>query len=386
MAGLRLEFNTTNQTLSATAIVKQFTAFLAPYTSLGVYTINITNITYYNTTASFFAVNINFVFSNLTVPGGANLTNETYSTIQNSMNELLLIILGTPNYKQFTFPRVNVISMSSVIHANTVYRFTEGDIEMRSSLLNDIFITSAQPSPTTLAPLIRNGRALLFIRLEFNTTKPAPSEAQVLQIANQFIVNAFKSRETYQVTFGNVSYERMSANSFAIILGFSIANLPVTDTFQFRNETYTEVESAVNSLLSNILGQPNSTLFKFPSIDFRNVSSVIRASVVYQFKDGDISGPSGFLNSILILSGDLTTTVAPSPTVLLTSLTATTASKGGFPGWALAIIIPCGIAIILVPLWILLCCLLCGCCAACRRRWHRRRSYHVQYTTRNGLF
>ncbi|KAG5848151.1 hypothetical protein ANANG_G00095360 [Anguilla anguilla] len=78
-----------------------------------------------------------------------------------------------------------------------------------------------------------------------------------------------------------------------------------------------------------------------------------------------------------MLFAGLATTAAPtttsSPVLLLITSTA-----GRFPGWALAIIIPCGIAIILLPFWILLCCLLCGCCAAIKRRWRRRHAYHIQ--------
>nr|XP_015195329.1 PREDICTED: uncharacterized protein LOC107076293 [Lepisosteus oculatus] len=198
-------------------------------------------------------------------------------------------------------------------------------------------------------------------------------------MANELFLMPFKSERTYRVSVRNISYERMSEYSFAIILGFNLSSLPVTESFEFTNGTYTEIESAVNSLLSQILGKPDSSVFTFPPTKFTNMSSVIYANVMYRFEEGDIKIPSNFLAEILKISGDLTTTGAPSTSVLLISLASTTASKGGFPGWALAIIIPCGIAILLLPLWILLCCLQCRCCAACRRRWRRRQSYQVQY-------
>lgn len=118
-----------------------------------------------------------------------------------------------------------------------------------------------------------------------------------------------------------------------------------------------------------------------------------------------------------------TTTAAPTTTFFPSSTS---------PTWIVAIIVPCAIAIMLIPCWILLCvsimmtefkiciemfgddsyflgglklfflftrmkmivqcslpltqCLLCGCCARLRQRWHRRRSYNVQYTTRNSIF
>ncbi|KAM9418936.1 uncharacterized protein ACWYII_022330 [Salvelinus alpinus] len=160
----------------------------------------------------------------------------------------------------------------------------------------------------------------------------------------------------------------------------------------FTNDTYSQIQDSINSLLHDILSEPNGKQFDFPKAKFSVVGNQIRANVTYVYKEKDVNLPSAFLGDVLKVSGPLTTTVAPTTTtstappttILLTTHFST--SDRGFPGWALAIIIPCGMAIILVPLWILLCCMLCGGCAGLRRRWHRRRSYNAQYTTRNGLF
>ncbi|CAB1320867.1 unnamed protein product [Coregonus sp. 'balchen'] len=187
----------------------------------------------------------------------------------------------------------------------------------------------------------------------------------------------------------------LTDTSFAVDLGFKITNVTMesrSNRITFTSETYSQIQDSINSLLRAILCKPDSKQFDFPKPDFTTVGTQIRADVMYVYKEGEINLPSAILEEVLKVSGLLPTTVAPTtysttplPTLLLTTPLNTT-SGGGFPGWALAIIIPCGIAIILVPLWILLCCMLCGCCAAVRRRWHRRRSYNVQYTTRNGLF
>ncbi|MCI4375969.1 hypothetical protein PGIGA_G00182640, partial [Pangasianodon gigas] len=113
----------------------------------------------------------------------------------------------------------------------------------------------------------------------------------------------------------------------------------------------------------------------------------------YVFVEGETKWtPSGFLSEILNISGllNFTTpaaqTTPPVHVVLRPTVQANNTTSGGNAAWILAIIIPCSIIIILIPCWILLCCLLCGCCAGLRRRYNRRRSYNVQYTTRNGLF
>lgn len=59
--------------------------------------------------------------------------------------------------------------------------------------------------------------------------------------------------------------------------------------------------------------------------------------------------PSGFLAQIFLVSG-VSYPTPPAPTTPGIEPT-----KGGFPSWALAIIIPCSAAIILIPCWIILC-------------------------------
>ncbi|KAK6327539.1 hypothetical protein J4Q44_G00031840 [Coregonus suidteri] len=229
----------------------------------------------------------------------------------------------------------------------------------------------------------------------FQLNTPVPTKDDVLGVVDKQLYLQFNNQTNTQTTFQNGTYIKLTDTSFAVDLGFKITNVTMesqSNSLTFTNETYSQIEDSINSLLRAILCKPDSKQFDFPKPDFTTVGTQIRADVMYLYKEGEINLPSAILEEVLKVSGLLTTTVAPTTTsttplstVLLTTPFNTT-SGGGFPGWALAIIIPCGIAIILVPLWILLCCMLCGCCAAVRRRCHRRRSYNVQYTTRNGLF
>lgn len=76
----------------------------------------------------------------------------------------------------------------------------------------------------------------------------------------------------------------------------------------------------------------------------------------YVFSEGDLSFvPSGFLAQILMVSG---LSSPPSPTEATIAFNyelLQTTPHSGFPEWALAIIIPCIIAIVLIPCWIILC-------------------------------
>ncbi|XP_014032571.2 uncharacterized protein [Salmo salar] len=248
----------------------------------------------------------------------------------------------------------------------------------------------------------RFGTVVVFVRLEFQLNTAVPTEHDVLgavdkELSHQF--RTFKIQRNTQATLQNATYIKLADTSFAVDLGFKITNVSMEERLlqsarlTFTNDTYSQIQDLINNLLHDILSEPNGKQFDFPNAKFSVVGNQIMANVTYVYKDKDVNLPSAFLGEVIKVSGLLTTIVAPTtttsttplPTLLLTT-TFNTTSDGGFPGWALAIIIPCGIAIILVPLWILLCCMLCGGCAALRRRWHRHRAYNVQYTIRNSLF
>eukprot|EP00063_Salmo_salar_P022176 XP_013997011.1 PREDICTED: cell wall protein DAN4-like [Salmo salar] len=369
--------------------------------------------TYIKLTDTSFAIDLGFKITNVTQESLSNrltLTNETETQIQDSINILLHKVLSEPDGKQFQFPNANFIADGTEITANMTYVYKEEDVNQPSSFLQEVLKVSGlltttvaptttisnTPLPTLLASVTsttRFGTAVVFVELIFQLKTPVPTEDAVLGAVKKQL--SLQSKTT-QTTFQNATYIKLTDTSFAIKLGFKITNVPLeslSNRLTFTNETYVQIQLSINTLLRELLSEPDGKQFQFPNANFIADGTEIRANVTYVYKEEDVSHPSGFLQDVLKVSGLLTTTVAPTtttsttplPTLLLTTPFNTT-SVGGFPGWALAIIIPCGIAIILVPLWILLCCMLCGCCAAVRRRWHRRRSYNVQYTTRNGLF
>lgn len=83
---------------------------------------------------------------------------------------------------------------------------------------------------------------------------------------------------------------------------------------------------------------------------------MIVANSEYVFTEGNLGfQPSGFLAQILVVSG-----LSKAPQTTLAPITSeigllTTTAARGLPQWALAIIIPCIIAAILIPCWIFLC-------------------------------
>ncbi|KAJ8362335.1 hypothetical protein AAFF_G00379730 [Aldrovandia affinis] len=287
--------------------------------------------------------------------------------------------------------------MPKQIHANVEYVYQEVDINQPSKFLSAILrvsglatttapmtttsesqtVSGTMPStkPTTTEPRRIVGMVKIFIRFVFHTIKPVPSESEILSLARN-LLDARVRQLNDPVKLDDVTYEKLSVYSFAMELSYQIFNVSMSEDPERRDETHRLIQSSINKLLNIMLNKPGENPFDFEQASYINMPDHIQAIMEYIFREGDIKQPSSFLSAVLAVSG-LATTAAPttttSPILLLI-----TGSGGSFPGWALAIIIPCGITIILVPFWILLCCLLCGCCAAIKRRWRRRRRYNIQ--------
>ncbi|XP_066536035.1 uncharacterized protein [Hoplias malabaricus] len=275
---------------------------------------------------------------------------------------------------------------------------THKDSSLQNSTLPNLQSTKFSTSKSTKSPSAQN---ITITNLPFptdpnlqnsttstlkSTTTLAPNvEAQVMNAANTYLDSSVRMKRDVRmqklsnpVSIQNITYTKTNNSSYTISFKFQISNVNISSNAEMRNETHNAIENITNSLLNKILNGKNSTPFIFPQPIFTDNKTVIEADSMYVFTAGDIKSTSAFLSEIMTVSG--LTSITPAVT------NAISGGGGGFPGWALAIIIPCSIAIILIPAWITLCCMLCGCCAAIRRRYSRRRSYNVQYTTRNGLF
>ncbi|XP_051560287.1 uncharacterized protein LOC127444778 [Myxocyprinus asiaticus] len=350
--------------------------------------VSFVNVTFQRISDNSYALKFGFEISNVTMTEKLELRDETYTLIQNSINTLLNQILSSPSATPFVFKRANFTGNSTVIQADVQYVFSESDIQTPSIFLQELLKVNVvtTPAPAVTSPPTVVGKAIIYIRLVFITLGPIPSESKVLELANSLLDSRLRTKRSVStrtlsdpVSFVNVTFQRISDNSYAIKFGFEISNVTMTEKLELRDETYTLIQNSINKLLNQILSSPSATPFVFKRANFTGNSTVIQADVQYVFSESDIQTPSIFLQELLKVN--VVTTPAPAVTP-----NTTVPNNGTSAAWVVAIIVPCAIVIILVPCWILLCCLLCGCCAAIRRRWHRRQSYNVQYTTRNSLF
>lgn len=357
------------------------------------------NVTYNRISDFSYVLIFEFKISNVPMRETFELRNETYVQIQTSINNLLPKVLNDPTPPQIELNQVVFNNTNNEIQANVQFVFSQSNVNTTSTLVQEILkvngvITTSAPALTTASTLLITspptllGKVVIYISLIFKTKGPLPSQSNVLQMANSLLLR-FKMKSKRSITEKelqdlvngvNVTYTKLDDTSFSLNFGFEISNVTMSEKVELRNDTYVVIQTYINSFVSKILNKTTTVDFNFNQIAFLSNSSIIEANVTYVFSDSDV-GAFGLVASILGAS----TTPAPAttyPTVLNTTISGNSTNAA----WVVAIIVPCAIVIMLVPCWILLCCLLCGCCAAIRRRWHRRQSYNVQYSTRNSLF
>ncbi|XP_073670285.1 uncharacterized protein [Paramisgurnus dabryanus] len=333
-----------------------------------------------------YALNFGYVISNVWMSEKFENRNSTNKLIQDKINKLLNEILNDPSANPVQFNETIFSNNFAEIMAFVEYNISQkNDIQSPSKFLQAILKENSLTTPTVL------GRAIIYIRLVFITRGTIPSESAVLQVANNLLDKRLRSKRdlTEQklsdpVSFVNVTYTKISDNSYALNFGFEISNVTMSENLVLRDDTYTIIQSSINKLLNEILNDPNASPFEFKKANFTGNTTVIKADVEYIFSEDDFKSPSLFLKALITVNIEASN---PTATTTFPSVVNTTGPNNSTSAaWVVAIIVPCAIAILLVPCWILLCCLLCGCCARIRRRWHRRQSYNVQYTTRHSIF
>ncbi|XP_016383476.1 mucin-3A-like [Sinocyclocheilus rhinocerous] len=312
--------------------------------------VQVLNFTYKNISETSYAIIFTFNLINISIPEDPELKNNTYQHLQNVINNVLNTLLNEPGSQVF----------------------------------------EAKFSKFTI------GKVVIYIRLIFIARGPVPSEAKILQLATNLLAARLRTKRELRaqslgspVSFVNITYTKISDTSYALNFGFEINNVTMSEKLELRDSTYKSIQDSINKLLNEILTEPTATPFVFKDVNFTGNSTTIQADVHYVFSESDIQKPSSFLYALIVVNNETITTTTPAATrttLYSTVLSTTITNNSTSAAWVVAIIVPCAIAIILIPCWILLCCLLCGCCAALRRRWSRRRSYNVQYTTRNSLF
>nr|XP_055060744.1 mucin-17-like isoform X19 [Misgurnus anguillicaudatus] len=351
--------------------------------------VKLVNVSYTKTSETSYAVLLTFVLSNISMPEKPELRNNTFQLVQDITNNALNTLLNEPGNANLKPNSSNFSSTQNQIVGNMEYDFQTEDTIKPISFLNNLQLPPGLT--TTNTPMTNTtslGDVIIYIRLVFITVKSAPNESTVLQLAYSLLAARLRTKRDVQqlndpVSFVDVTYQRISDKVFALNFGYIINNVTITQNPVLKNQTLGLVQKSINKLLNEILSSPTATPYQFKQANFTGNSTVIRADVEYVFSDNEITAPSPFIKELILkVNGSITS--APATTTFYPTVVATTGRNNSTSAaWVVAIIVPCAIAIMLIPCWILLCCLLCGCCAGVRRRWDRRRSYNIRYYIHN---
>ncbi|XP_066566303.1 uncharacterized protein LOC136753819 [Amia ocellicauda] len=297
IAVLRLEFNSNNPAANESQIYQAFTDFLAPYTSLGIYPVNVTKITSDKPKATEYAITVYILINELNVPEGSSLNNQTFSEIQDPIDalfqEILSELLGR---KQTKFPSAIFSHDNNTVQAVVVYHFQEADIQSLSALLTvvlnitgqdqditAILSINGQPDTTTAAPTTiaapttmvdqATSPVIAVLRLEFNSNNPAANESQIYQAFTDFLA-PYTSLGIYPVNVTKITSDKPKATEYAITVYILINELNVPEGSSLNNQTFSEIQDPIDALfqeiLSELLGRKQT---KFPSAIFRQVTS-----------------------------------------------------------------------------------------------------------------
>ncbi|KAG7333624.1 hypothetical protein KOW79_002031 [Hemibagrus wyckioides] len=358
--------------------------------------VKVLNFTYEKISDTSYAVNFQFNISNVSMAQNPDQRNDTYKQVENITNNALNTLLNEAGAEPFKPQSSFFTSSGNQVNGDMTYHFQDGDTKTPAAFLNEL---KAQSTPVLV-------NVVIYIRLVFKNLTRVPSEADVLSAANALLdsnvrtVRAISPNKLNDpVSIQNITYQNIGNNSYIISFGFQISNVNISQDIQLRNETYDLIQTTINNLLNTILTDKTATPFVFERANLTFNGTYIVANTEQVFVEGDTKWtPNGFLFAILNISGlSIVTTPAaltepPVHVVLRPTVQAQNTTTGGSSAWILGIIIPCSIVIILIPCWILLCCLLCGCCAGLKRRFNRRQSYnmhhtmHNEYTTHNTLY
>ncbi|MCJ8730135.1 hypothetical protein PDJAM_G00180690, partial [Pangasius djambal] len=70
------------------------------------------------------------------------------------------------------------------------------------------------------------------------------------------------------VSIQNVTYQKISNTSYAVIFTWNISNIRMSKNPNLRNDTYNQVQSIINNALNTLLNEPGAEKFEPQSPSF----------------------------------------------------------------------------------------------------------------------
>ncbi|KAI2668271.1 Zonadhesin [Labeo rohita] len=341
---IRLNFMTRGPIPSESDVLELVNSLLVPHlrpkqdtAQMPIDPVSYVNASYEKTADNACALKFGFEINNPSMAEKLELRDGNYTFIENSIKRKLNQILSDSDIS-VEFDKANFVNNSMEVIAFVDYVFLQQDIKSPSVFIQKLL-------------KLMNG--------------PVPSEAKILQLANSLLAARLRSTQNLRahilatpVSFVNVHYTKISDMSYDLNFEFEISNVTIPDRSELRGSTYKLIQDTINKLLNDILSDSTATPIVFKDANFTINSTTIQAKVQYIFSESDIQKPSTFLQALIVVNSENITTTTPAatrttfyPTVLNTKIINNSTSAA----WVVAIIVPCAIAIMLIPCWILLC-------------------------------
>ncbi|KAL7878186.1 hypothetical protein SRHO_G00048290 [Serrasalmus rhombeus] len=172
------------------------------------------NISYEKRTDTSYVLLITFSLSNVSMPDSADLRNNTYVQVQNSINKAL------------------------------------------NALLDDADAEPLDPKSSVFT----SGSAVVTSKLVFNSSSPVPSESLVLN-ATRTLLSSRLTNLSDSTKVLNISYEKKTDTSVVVIFIISLSSISMPDNTDFRNNTYIQVQNSINNVLNTLLTDPGNHPF-----------------------------------------------------------------------------------------------------------------------------
>ncbi|KAK7161429.1 hypothetical protein R3I94_004190 [Phoxinus phoxinus] len=319
----KLLFNSSSPVPSEALVLSAINTLLNSRQSQLNESVKVVNFTYQKVSETSYAVVFTFSLINISMQADSDGRSNTDQRLQDIINNALNTLLNEPGKQVFVPKSSNFTSTSNQIDGRMEYTFQDGDEIKPVSFLNElnsqlVLTTATTLTTSTNIPPTLIGKVYINILLVFKTLGPIPSEANVLQLVNSLIKPRLRTKggstQTSDASFNNVTFIRINDTSYALQFGFEISNVPMSEKFQLRNETYISIQTSINQLLTDILNDPSAQI-DIKQIDFNDTNTVIKANVEYVFSESNINTNSTVVNELFKINGDLTTSTTSPPNV-----------------------------------------------------------------------
>ncbi|KAK2852180.1 hypothetical protein Q7C36_007381 [Tachysurus vachellii] len=280
-------FNSSSPVPSESLVLSVIQTLLSARLTNRTDSVKVLNFTYEKISDTCYAVKFTFNISNISMSQNPDVRNDTYNQVASIINNVLNTFLNEPAAEPFEPQSSFFTSSGNQVNGDMTYHFQDGDTKTPASFLNEL---KAQSTPIS-------GSAVVQTTMVFNSSSPVPSESLVLSVI-QTLLSARLTNRTDSVKVLNFTYEKISDTCYAVKFTFNISNISMSQNPDVRNDTYKQVESIINIVVS-------VHRHVFNDILQRISGTQVIGDMLYNFQVGDTKTPASFLNDISPVLGNV---------------------------------------------------------------------------------